>query len=193
MLAKGRILRPFLLNYRGKSDVRIIGFSGWSGAGKTTLLVKIIPVLVARGLRVSTVKHAHHGFDVDFPGKDSYSHRAAGAGEVLVSSKNRFALMHELRGSDELPLRQLLAKLGPADIVLVEGFKRENHPKVEIYRAANNKPPLHLHDPTIRVIASDVAFPDSGRDVYDIGDVSGIADAALTHAEFLETFVQRGA
>ncbi|MFY9990551.1 MAG: molybdopterin-guanine dinucleotide biosynthesis protein B, partial [Rhodoplanes sp.] len=115
--------------------MRVIGLAGWSGAGKTTLLTRIIPRLVGRGLTVSTVKHAHHGFDVDHPGKDSYAHRVAGATEVLVSSAVRFALMHELRGAPEPELAQLLGKLAPVDLVLVEGFKREPHPKLEVYRA----------------------------------------------------------
>src|SRR3954464_10324835 len=120
--------------------MKIIGIAGWSGAGKTTLLTRVIPCLTARGLRVSTIKHAHHGFDVDQPGKDSHTHRAAGATEVLVSSANRWALVHELRGAGELRLRALLQKLGPVDLVIVDGFKRETHPKLEVHRAAVGKP-----------------------------------------------------
>ena len=122
--------------------MKVIGIAGWSGAGKTTLLTRVIPRLTARGLRVSTIKHAHHAFDIDQPGKDSHTHRAAGATEVLVSSANRFALMHELRGQPELALGALLEKLSPVDLVLVEGFKRETHPKLEVYRAAVGKPLL---------------------------------------------------
>ena len=116
--------------------MKVIGIAGWSGAGKTTLLTRVIPLLAARGWRVSTIKHAHHQFDVDQPGKDSHTHRQAGATEVLVSSANRFALMHELRGEPELSLGALLEKLAPVDLVLVEGFKREAHPKLEVYRAS---------------------------------------------------------
>src|SRR5690349_7986036 len=123
--------------------MRIIGLAGWSGSGKTTLLIKVIPRLVARGLKVSTLKHAHHGFDVDQPGKDSHSHRIAGASEVLVSSSVRWALVHELRGAPEPTLAILLQKLSAVDLVLVEGYKRERHPKLEIYRAALGKPPLY--------------------------------------------------
>src|SRR5436305_8415362 len=119
--------------------MKVIGIAGWSGAGKTTLLTRVIPCLAARGLRVSTIKHAHHAFDVGQPGKDSHTHRAAGATEVLVSSANRFALMHELRWEPELSLGALLEKLTPGDLVLVEGFKRAAHPKLEVYRAAVGK------------------------------------------------------
>src|SRR3954452_18962426 len=112
--------------------MKIIGIAGWSGAGKTTLLTRVIPCLTARGLRVSTIKHAHHDFDVDQPGKDSHTHRLAGATEVLVSSSRRFALMHELRGEDEPALAALLCRLSPVDLVVIEGFKREAHPKLEV-------------------------------------------------------------
>ena len=137
--------------------MKVIGIAGWSGAGKTTLLTRVIPLLTARGLRVSTIKHAHHAFDVDQPGKDSHTHRMAGATEVLISSANRFALMHELRGAPEMTLHALLDKLSPVDLVLVEGFKREAHPKLEVYRAAVGKPLLHPDDPNIVAIASDGA------------------------------------
>src|ERR1700751_3709784 len=128
---------------------RVIGLAGWSGAGKTTLLTKLVPRLVARGLEVSTIKHAHHSFDLDQPGKDSHSHRLAGATEVLVSSSVRWALLHELRGAAEMRLEDLLGKLAPVDLVIVEGFKRARHPKLEVYRAAIGKPPLHGDDPKI--------------------------------------------
>ncbi len=135
--------------------MRVIGLAGWSGAGKTTLIVKLIPVLNARGYSVSTLKHAHHGFDVDKPGKDSHAHREAGAREVLVASANRWALMHELRGDDEPRLGGLLARLGPVDFVLVEGYKRDFHVKIEIHRVANGKPLLYPEDPNIKALASD--------------------------------------
>src|SRR6266540_1346597 len=135
--------------------MRIIGFAGWSGAGKTTLLANVMPRILSRGLRVSTVKHAHHSFDVDRPGKDSHTHRMAGATEVLVSSASRWALVHELRGAAEPSLGALLAKLSPVDLVLVEGFKRGDHPKVEVYRSSIGKPLLHPGDPHIVAIISD--------------------------------------
>ncbi len=130
--------------------MRAIGLAGWSGAGKTTLIVRLIPELNRRGLSASTIKHAHHGFDVDRPGKDSYEHRAAGAHEVLVASANRLALMRELRGAPEPSLADLLRLLEPVDLVLIEGFKRDPFPKIEVYRAANGKPPLHPAGPKHR-------------------------------------------
>jgi molybdopterin-guanine dinucleotide biosynthesis protein B len=161
---------------------RIIGFVGWSGAGKTTLIRSVIARLVGQGLRVATVKHAHHAFDIDQPGKDSWEHRKAGAAEVLVVSDTRWALMHELRGASEPSLSELLAKLAPADIVLIEGFKRSAIPKLEVYRAANGKPPLHPEDPSIIAIAADIAFPDAGRPVLPLDDVAGITDFIRAHA-----------
>lgn len=154
----------------------ILGIAGWSGSGKTTLLAKLIPALTARGLRVSTVKHAHHDFDVDQPGKDSWRHREAGATEVMVSSSRRWALMHEHRGEDEPPLHVLLSKLEPVDLVLVEGFKRGAHPKLEVWRDAVGKPPLYPDDPTIIAVASDTPIADLDRPRLDIDDVEAIAD-----------------
>jgi molybdopterin-guanine dinucleotide biosynthesis protein B len=137
--------------------MKVIGLSGWSGAGKTTLLTRVIPYLLGRGLRVSVIKHAHHEFDVDVPGKDSWTHRQSGATEVLVSSARRWALMHELRGGAEPRLPELLAKMSPVDLVIVEGFKREPLHKIEVHRHANNKPLLFPDDPGIVGIATDVA------------------------------------
>lgn len=137
--------------------MKVIGLAGWSGAGKTTLLTRVIPHLRAAGLRISVIKHAHHKFDVDIPGKDSWRHRQAGAEEVLVSSDMRWALMHELRGAREPRLPELLAKLSRVDLVIVEGYKSEPHRKIEVYRAANGKPLLYPDDPAIAGIASDVA------------------------------------
>jgi len=162
--------------------MRIIGIAGWSGAGKTTLLAKLIPRLTARGVRVSTVKHAHHAFDVDQPGKDSHTHRMAGATEVLVSSVNRWALVHELRGATEPPLLELLVKLTPVDLVIVEGFKHGAHPKLEIYRSAVGKPPLHPDDPHIVAVASDAPVPAARVPVVGLDDVDAIADLMLAHA-----------
>ena len=162
--------------------MRVIGLAGWSGAGKTTLVSKLIPALVQRGHRVSTVKHAHHSLEIDLPGKDSHTHRVVGATEVLVSSANRFALIHELRDEPEFALRQLLARLGPADLVLVEGFKRETHPKIEVFRAANGREPLHPDDPMIRAIATDAPFPDVCLPQVHLDDIAAIADLAIRFA-----------
>ena len=166
--------------------MRIIGIAGWSGAGKTTLLAKLLPRLIGRGLLVSTVKHAHHSFDMDLPGKDSHTHRLAGATEVLVSSSARWALVHELRGAPEPPLSALLRKLSPVDLVLVEGFKRGSHPKLEVYRAANGKPLLAPDDAHIFAIASDGAVPDTKVPVLALDDYEAIADALLAHAAPME-------
>ncbi len=133
---------------------RLIGFAGWSGSGKTTLMTRLIPALTGRGLRVSTIKHAHHAFDIDQPGKDSWLHRKAGATEVLVASANRFALIHELRGAPEPSLAELVSRLAPADIVLVEGFRHGAHPKIEIFRGELGKPPLYPDDPMIVAVAT---------------------------------------
>ncbi len=135
--------------------MRVIGFAGWSGAGKTTLIVKLIPELNRRGFSVSTIKHAHHNFDLDQPGKDLYEHRAAGAQEVMIASANRVALMRELRGAPEPSLGELLRLLKAVDLVLVEGFKRDPLPKIEVFRAANGKPPLYPDDPDIVALISD--------------------------------------
>ena len=167
--------------------MRLIGLAGWSGAGKTTLLEKLIPELVHRGLRVSTMKHAHHRFDLDKPGKDSWVHRQAGATEVLISSENRFALMHELRGDPEPPLAELVSKLSPVDLVIVEGFKRGPHPKIEIWRAANAKPFLHPDDPAIRAIAADEPLAGLPIPVVDLDDVGAIANIVMAEARPLET------
>jgi molybdopterin-guanine dinucleotide biosynthesis protein B len=162
--------------------MRIIGLAGWSGAGKTTLVSKLIPSITARGLRVSTLKHAHHAFDIDQPGKDSYMHRMAGATEVLVSSQNRFALMHELRGAPELTLPALLAKLSWVDLVIIEGWKRDPHPKLEIFRASVGKPLIHPDDPHVVAIASDVPLPQAKVPRVSLDDTDAIIDILLAHA-----------
>src|SRR5256885_15509532 len=143
-----------------ENQMKVIGLAGWSGAGKTTLLSRLIPHLREEGLRVSVVKHAHHGFDVDVPGKDSWLHRQSGAAEVLVSSSKRWALMHELRGAGEPRLPELLAKMSRVDLVVVEGFKSEPHRKIEVHRAVNGKPLLFPDDPAIAAIAADAAGGD---------------------------------
>jgi molybdopterin-guanine dinucleotide biosynthesis protein B len=162
--------------------MRVIGLAGWSGAGKTTLLVKLIPELNRRGLKVSTLKHAHHAFDVDEPGKDSFEHRAAGASEVLVASDRRWALVHELRDEAEPPLHALLARLSPVDLVIVEGFKAWAHPKIEVHRAANGKPFLYPSLDNVRAIATDAQVPDAPIAVIDLDDVEAIADRAVAEA-----------
>jgi molybdopterin-guanine dinucleotide biosynthesis protein B len=165
--------------------MRIIGLAGWSGSGKTTLLTKVIPRLAARGQRVSTVKHAHHGFDVDQPGKDSHTHRVAGATEVLVGSAKRFALVHELRGAPEPRLAALLAKLSPVDLVIVEGYKRERHPKLEVHRAEVGKSLLYPDDPRIVAIAADRPMT-APIPVVELDDIEGIVDILLRHAAPIE-------
>jgi len=162
--------------------MRIIGLAGWSGAGKTTLVAKLIPSITARGLTVSTLKHAHHAFDVDQPGKDSYMHRMAGATEVLVSSQNRFALMHKLRGAPELTLEQLLGRLSPVDLVIIEGYKRDPHPKLEVHRASVGKPLIHPDDPHVVAIASDVELPGARVPRVSLDDTDAIIDILLEHA-----------
>jgi len=162
--------------------MRIIGLAGWSGSGKTTLITKLIPLLVARRLRVSTLKHAHHGFDLDLPGKDSFFHRAAGATEVIISSARRWAILHELREEPEWDLAALVKKISPVDLVLVEGFKRDKFPKLEIHRIANGKPLLHTEDPHIVAVASDSAVPAARVPVVDLNDIELIADLLLKHA-----------
>jgi molybdopterin-guanine dinucleotide biosynthesis protein B len=169
--------------------MRVIGMAGWSGAGKTTLLAKLIPHLVARGVTVSTVKHAHHAFDVDQPGKDSHTHRQAGATEVLVSSSRRFALIHELRGAAEPSLPELLAKLAPVDLVIVEGFKHAAHPKLEVYRASVGKPLLHPDDPHVVGIASDAPVPAAAVPVIRLDDLDAITDMVLARAAPLAALV----
>jgi molybdopterin-guanine dinucleotide biosynthesis protein B len=161
--------------------VKVIGVAGWSGSGKTTLVTRLLPELIRRGLSVSTVKHAHHGFDVDQPGKDSYEHRAAGATEVLVSSSRRRALIRELRGEAEAGLDELLALLSPVDLVLVEGFKRAGHDKIEVRRRDADTPPLYAEDAHVVAIASDHAIADAARPVIDLDDVAAIADFIVAH------------
>jgi molybdopterin-guanine dinucleotide biosynthesis protein B len=162
--------------------MRVIGMAGWSGSGKTTLLAKLIPGLIARGFRVSTVKHAHHAFDVDRPGKDSHTHRQAGATEVLVSSARRFALVHELRGAAEPTLGELLDKLAPVDLVIVEGFKHGSHPRLEVFCAAVGKPLLHPDDPHIVAVASDTPLAGTKIPIVALDDIDAIVDIVLARA-----------
>jgi molybdopterin-guanine dinucleotide biosynthesis protein B len=174
--AKGR-LKPGA----PENAMKMIGLAGWSGAGKTTLLAKLIPCLRARGLRVSVIKHAHHDFDVDVPGKDSWVHRQSGATEVLVSSARRWALMHELRGAAEPNLPDLLARLSRVDLVLVEGFKREPHRKIEVHRTANGKPLLFPEDPGIVAMATD-AVVETALPTAHLDDIEAVAALLLQSA-----------
>jgi molybdopterin-guanine dinucleotide biosynthesis protein B len=161
--------------------MRIFGLAGWSGSGKTTLMTALIPQLVSRGVTVSTVKHAHHAFDIDQPGKDSWRHRQAGAREVMVASDHRWALMHELRGAPEPSLDELLRGMSPVDLVLVEGFKRHAHPKIEVYRRSLGKPLLHLDDPFVEAIAADERMPEFAVPWLPLSDAGAIASFILRH------------
>ena len=167
--------------------MKVLGIAGWSGSGKTTLALRLIPALQQRGVSVSTVKHAHHNFDVDKPGKDSWEHRKAGAREVLVASGRRWALMHELREEAEPPLTALLARLSPVDLVLVEGYKREPHPKLAVHRSTVKGPPLWPDDPNILAVACDketaAAVRADGFRALDLDDPDAIADFIVERLE----------
>jgi molybdopterin-guanine dinucleotide biosynthesis protein B len=171
--------------------MKVIGLAGWSGAGKTTLLSRVIPYFLKEGLRVSVIKHAHHEFDVDVPGKDSWVHRQSGAEEVLVSSARRWALMHELRGASEPHLPDLLAKMSRVDLVVVEGFKREPHNKIEVHRLANGKPVLFPDDPAIVGIATDTAV-ETGLPVAHLDDIPAIAAMMQRSAMSVEDVLAQG-
>ncbi|MFK7753894.1 MAG: molybdopterin-guanine dinucleotide biosynthesis protein B [Sedimentitalea sp.] len=158
--------------------MKIFGVVGWKNAGKTGLMERLVTDIVARGISVSTVKHAHHSFDVDHPGKDSDRHRVAGAREVLLASRNRFALMHELRDAPEPDLATLLGKLSPVDLVLIEGYKRDAHPKVEAHRTSTGNPLIAPGDPTVRAVASDTPLV-LDRPVFDLNSTAAIADFIL--------------
>ena len=162
--------------------MRVIGLAGWSGSGKTTLVTKAIPVLVERGLRVATVKHAHHDFDTDQPGKDSWLHRRSGASEVAIVSARRWAIVHELGREPEPELMEVLAKLSPVDLVIVEGFKRHPHPKLEVYRAEVGKPLLHPDDDCIVAVATDKALPEAQVPVVMLDDIETIANVLQVEA-----------
>jgi molybdopterin-guanine dinucleotide biosynthesis adapter protein len=162
--------------------MRVFGLVGWSGSGKTTLMTRLIPELASRGLSVSTVKHAHHGFDVDQPGKDSFLHRTAGAVEVMVASAQRWALMHEHRGASEPELDEIVRRMTPVDLLMVEGFKRHNHPRLEVHRPSVGKPLICREDATVLAVASDEAIPELPVPRLELEDIGGIADFVLSHA-----------
>ena len=165
----------------GQPAARVFGLAGWSGSGKTTLLRALIPALTGHGLKVSTLKHAHHAFDVDIPGKDSFEHRAAGATEVLVTSAERWALMHELRGAAEPTTEELIAHMAPVDLVLIEGFKQENHDKIEVHRPAFGRSLLCRDDPRVVAVASDEPLEDLPVPRLDLNDPGTIADFVIAH------------
>jgi molybdopterin-guanine dinucleotide biosynthesis protein B len=168
------------------NQARVLGIAGWSGSGKTTLITRLIPLLVQRGLKITTLKHAHHAFDVDQPGKDSYEHRKAGASEVLVSSSRRWVQMHEIGNGAEASLGELLARASACDLILIEGFKSERHPKLEVYRLALGKQPLHLQDPHIVAVATDQALPAISLPVVDLNNIEAVAAVVMLHAQPLE-------
>jgi molybdopterin-guanine dinucleotide biosynthesis protein B len=156
--------------------MKIFGIAGWSGSGKTTLMVKLLPQLTGRGYSVSTMKHTHHNFDIDRPGKDSHEHRQAGATEVMIASSARWALLHELRGAAEPDMDALIARMTPVDLLLIEGFKFHRHAKLEVFRAAIGKPMLNADDPSVVAVASDGPLSGVRVPVFDMNDVAGISD-----------------
>ena len=158
--------------------MKIYGVTGWKNAGKTGLMERLVAEITSRGLSVSTIKHAHHSFDVDHPGKDSHRHRVAGAHEVLLASKNRIALMQELRDHEEPELAHLLTRLSPVDLVLIEGYKRDRHPKIEAHRAVTGQPLIAPGNDTIRAVASDVPLT-LDRPVFGLDDTIALADFVL--------------
>ena len=159
--------------------MKIYGIVGWKNAGKTGLMERLVAEITSRGFTVSTIKHAHHSFDVDHPGKDSFRHRAAGAREVLLASRNRWALMHELRDEEEPSLSELLTKLAPVDLVLVEGYKRDDHAKIEAFRAATGNALIATTDNSVRAVASDTAL-ELDCPVFDLDDTTAVADFILS-------------
>lgn len=161
--------------------MKVMGIVGWSGQGKTQLLVEVLPLLRAQGLLVSTMKHAHHQFDIDAPGKDSYRHREAGASEVMLVASQRWVLMHECREEPEPPIEDLIARMTPVDLLLIEGFKTHAHAKIEVHRASEGKPLLCLEDPGIVAVATDVVLPDVTLPQLDLNQPGQIATFILSH------------
>jgi molybdopterin-guanine dinucleotide biosynthesis adapter protein len=168
---------------------RVLGIAGWSGSGKTTLLTGLIPLLVSRDVRVATLKHAHHSFDVDQPGKDSYQHRKAGASEVIVSSARRWVQMHEIGSGAEATLPELLAKVSSCDLVLVEGFKSEPYPKIEIFRPSLGKAPLYPQDELIVAVASDEPLSAIDIPCANLNDLRAVADLVLSKAQPIDAVI----
>jgi len=165
--------------------MNVFGVTGWKNAGKTGLMERLVAEINGRGHSVSTLKHAHHTFDVDYPGKDSHRHRLAGASQVLLASTERWALMNEHRGAEEPSLSELLAKLEPVDVVLIEGWKRDSHPKVEAWRAETGNPLIAPNDPTILAVASDTSF-EIDRPMFDLDDTAAIANFILDYLEMVK-------
>jgi molybdopterin-guanine dinucleotide biosynthesis protein B len=165
------------------NSARVLGIVGWSGSGKTTLITRLMPFFAGRGVRVATLKHAHHAFDVDLPGKDSYELRKSGACEVIISSSRRWVQMHELGEAREATLAELLSRVSPCELVLVEGFKRERHPKLEVYRQAIGKSALHLTDERIVGVASDQRLPNARVPVLELHDIGAVGTFILERAE----------
>jgi molybdopterin-guanine dinucleotide biosynthesis protein B len=161
--------------------MKVFGIVGWSGSGKTTLAVRLVPELTGRGLTVSTIKHARHGFDIDKPGKDSYMHRHAGAKEVVVCSTRRWALIHENRGKPEPELDELIGRMTPVDLLLVEGFKAFDHDKLEVWRPGRGGDFLHIRDKRIIAVASDAPLPEVRLPVLNLDDAAAIADFIMGH------------
>ena len=161
--------------------MKVFGLAGWSGSGKTTLASKLLPALTRQGLTVSTIKHAHHMFDVDHEGKDSFTHRNAGATEVMITSSSRWALMHELRGEAEPDMAGLMRHMTPVDLVLIEGYKRLDHPKLEVHRAVLGKPLLCREDPKIVALACDRPLPEVDLPQFDLDDANAIAAFIVAH------------
>jgi molybdopterin-guanine dinucleotide biosynthesis protein B len=156
--------------------MKVYGVTGWKNAGKTTLVERLVTEISGRGLTVSTIKHAHHSADIDEPGRDSFRHREAGAREVILATPDRWALMHELRGAPEPKVEDLIARLAPVDLVLIEGFKRAPHPKIEAHREEMGHPLMANDNPTIRAVASDISHIPVAVPVFDLDDIRGIAD-----------------
>ena len=161
--------------------MNIFGVAGWSGSGKTTLMVALLPALIARGISVSTMKHAHHGFDIDTPGKDSYEHRRAGATEVMIASGRRWALMHELPDTPEPEMEDLITRMTPVDLLIVEGYKTHKHDKLEVHRPANGKPLLCHDDDRVVAVASDAPIDELKVPLLDLNDVSAVVDFVVDH------------
>lgn len=161
--------------------MQVFVIAGYSGSGKTTLLEAVIPCLRERGLRISVIKHSHHGFDIDKPGKDSWRHREAGAQEVMLLSNQRWVLMHELRDQPEPSLEEQLSRLSPCDLVLIEGFKTSPLPKIEVYRPANGKPPLWVDNSSVVAVASDEALPELDRPWLDLNQPAQVAEFIVNY------------